>query len=180
MKTSYMLILVSLLATFSVSANEACKFDIKFTSDPKLKEQTITVAPNVDLKIKQFISVQTVKDAKIADNVMCQQLIGQQYTGSADEWKGFINSAFQGLLNADFKDVKFTKVGTDDAAYKGTLANMEYTFTGNTGGNKQVIHNLAVLDKKNNQVITLSVSGNEKVSEEIKEEYFRLVSSFVL
>ena len=62
----------------------------------------------------------------------------------------------------------------------GSLDYMEYIFTGDIGGNKQVIHNLAVLDKANNQVITLSVSGNEKVTQEIKDEYHRLVSSFSL
>lgn len=159
-------------------ANNACKFDIKFSSDPKQKQQLLNVAPNVDLKLKQFVATQSVKGANIATNVMCQQLIGQQYTGSTQEWQGFINNALRGLVNGGFKDVQFTKVGTDDAAYKGTLDNMEYMFTGDNGGNKQVIHNLAVLDKANNQVITLSVSGNEKVTQEIKGEYQRLVNSF--
>ncbi|AQP99411.1 hypothetical protein B0W48_06100 [Pseudoalteromonas aliena] len=195
MKLKHSLIFIALLSTTTVyatpvganlagakeaSANNACKFDIKFSSDPKQKQQLLNVAPNVDLKLKQFIATKVVKGARVASNVMCQQLIGQQYTGSQQEWQGFINNALQGLLNGGFKDLKLTKVGTNDAAYKGTLGNMEYIFTGDNSGNKQVIYNLAVLDKANNQVITISVSGNEKVTQEIQDEYQRLVNSFSL
>ncbi|TMO04191.1 hypothetical protein [Pseudoalteromonas sp. S558] len=195
MKLKHSLIFIALLSTTTVyatpvganladakeaSANNACKFDIKFLSDPKQKQQLLNVAPNVDLKLKQFIATKVVKGARVASNVMCQQLIGQQYTGSQQEWQGFINNALQGLLNGGFKDLKFTKVGSNDAAYKGTFDNMEYIFTGDNSGNKQVIYNLTVLDKPNNQVITLSVSGNEKVTQEIQNEYQRLVNSFSL
>ncbi len=201
MKLKHSLIFIALLSTTTVAAtppvgaklaganivgttksqqDNACKFNIKFSSDPQVKEQQLNVAPNVDLKLKQFVAMQSVKGAKIATNVMCQQLIGQQYTGSQQEWQGFINNALNGLKNAGFESLSLTRVGSNDAIYKGELDNYEYIFAGDIGGNKQVIHNLAVLDKANNQVITLSVSGNEKVTQEIQDEYQRLVNSFSL
>ncbi|MCK8132668.1 hypothetical protein [Pseudoalteromonas sp. 2CM28B] len=162
------------------SSDNSCKFDVSFNTDPQVKEQTMNVSQGVELKLKQYIAVRTHRGANIASNVICQHLVGQQYTGSQEEWKGFINTAVQGMMQHGFKDLKFTKVGTDDAAYKGQYPNFEYTFTGDIGGNKQIIHNLAVLDKKNNQVITFSVSGNEKVESEIKSDYQQLINSFSL
>ena len=164
----------------SQQGSEACSFDIKFSSAPKEKQQTLNISNGVDLNLKQFVSIKQIKAANIASNVTCQQLVGQKYTGSQQEWQGFVKNALQGLLNAGFKDLQFTRVGEDDAIYKGKLANMEYGFTGSVGGNKQVIHNLAVLDKSHNQVIIISVSGNEKVSDEIKDEFTQLVNSFSL
>jgi hypothetical protein len=160
--------------------DNACQFDIKFASKPQKKQQTIQASPTVSMDITQFIATNTVKAAKIASNVTCQHLIGHSYTGSQQEWAGFIDSGIKGLLKAGVTDIQFTKVGSNDAAYKGTFDNMEYIFTGDNGGNKQVIYNLTVLDKPNNQVITLSVSGNEKVTQEIQDEYQRLVNSFSL
>jgi len=160
------------------TANNACKFDIKFASKPQQKNQSIQASPTVSMDLTQFIATKVVDSAKIASNVTCQHLIGYSYTGSQQEWAGFIDSGVKGLIKAGVTDIQFTKVGTNDAAYKGEMANMEYIFTGDNGGNKQVIHNLTVLDKANNQVITLSVSGNEKVTQEIKDEYQRLVNSF--
>ncbi|MDP5213577.1 hypothetical protein ORJ66_11040 [Pseudoalteromonas tunicata] len=160
--------------------SDACKFDIKFSSESTQRAQQLKIAPNVNLNLKQFIATKQVNAANISSNVICQQLIGQSYTGSEQEWQGFIKNGLDGLLKAGFKELQYTKVGTDDAVYQGGLDNMEYIFTGTIGVNKQIIHNLAVLDKKNNQVITLSVSGNEVVSQEIKEEYQRLIGSFSL
>ena len=160
------------------TANNACKFDIKFASKPQQKNQSIQASPTVSMDLTQFVAKQTKQGAVIASNVTCQHLIGHSYSGSQQEWAGFIDSGVKGLIKAGVTDIQFTKVGTDDAAYKGEMANMEYMFTGDNGGNKQVIHNLTVLDKANNQVITLSVSGNEKVTQEIKDEYQRLVNSF--
>ena len=161
-------------------ANEAnaCQFDIKFASKAQQKNQSIQASPTVSMDLTQFIATKVVESARIGSNVTCQHLIGHTYTGSQQEWAGFIDNGIKGLIKAGVTDINFTKVGTTDAAYKGTLDNMEYVFTGDNGGNKQVIHNLAVLDKENNQVITLSVSGNEKVAQEIKDEYQRLVASF--
>ena len=172
--------LVSVSKNEHLIKSEACKFKIKFSSNPQKKVQQLNIAPNVDLNLKQFIATKQIKAANISSNVICQQLVGQYYSGSEQEWQGFIKNGIQGLLKAGFKDLQYTKVGSDDAVYMGSLDYMEYIFTGDIGGNKQVIHNLAVLDKANNQVITLSVSGNEKVTQEIKDEYHRLVSSFSL
>lgn len=160
------------------TANNACKFDIKFASKPQQKNQSIQASPTVSMDLTQFVAKQTKQGAVIASNVTCQHLIGHRYSGSEQEWAGFIDSGIKGLIQAGVAGIQFTKVGTNDAAYKGEMANMEYMFTGDNGGNKQVIHNLTVLDKANNQVITLSVSGNEKVTQEIKDEYQRLVNSF--
>ncbi|MEL0642493.1 hypothetical protein V6260_18020 [Pseudoalteromonas aliena] len=160
------------------TANNACQFDIKFVSEPQKKNQNIQASPTVRMDLIQFVGKQVEKGAVIASNVTCQHLTGHSYTGSQQEWAGFIDSGIKGLIQAGVADIQFTKVGTNDAAYKGTLDNMEYVFTGDNGGNKQVIHNLTVLDKPNNQVITLSVSGNEKVTQEIQDEYKRLVNSF--
>ncbi|MCQ8881329.1 hypothetical protein NQS96_05860 [Pseudoalteromonas shioyasakiensis] len=164
----------------SQQGSEACNFNIKFSSEPKEKQQTLNISDGVDLNIKQFVSVKQIKAANIASNVTCQQLVGQKYTGSQQEWQGFVKNALQGLINAGFKNLQFTRVGQDDAVYEGKLENMEYSFTGAIDKNKQIIHNLAVLDKSNNQVVIISVSGNERVADEIKEEYTNLVKSFSL
>ncbi|WP_404341341.1 hypothetical protein [Pseudoalteromonas mariniglutinosa] len=179
------LLLISLLAVTPTFANannveksEACEFDIKFASKPEQNKQTVQASPTVTMQIEQFLAKKSIKGANIASNVICQHLTGHAYTGSEQEWAGFIDNGIKGLIKAGVKDLQFTKIGENDATYKGDLAHMEYVFTGDNGGNKQIIHNLAVLDKKNNQVITLSVSGNEKVASEIKDEYQRLVNSF--
>ncbi|MFY8285255.1 hypothetical protein AAEU31_17275 [Pseudoalteromonas sp. SSMSWG5] len=164
----------------SQQGSEACNFDIKFSSEPKEKQQTLNISTGVDLNLKQFVSIKQIKAANIASNVTCQQLVGQKYTGSKEEWQGFVKNALQGLINSGFKDLQFTRVGQDDAVYEGDLENMEYSFTGTINKNKQIIHNLAVLDKSNNQVVIISVSGNERVADEIKEEYTNLVKSFSL
>ncbi len=179
-----LLFTASLLVSGMVVANDsndsACQFDIEFSSKPKENSQTVNASPSVTMDIKQFVATKVVKNAKIASNVMCQHLTGHAFTGSEGEFAQFIDNAIQGLLKAGFKDLKFTRVGADDATYKDDLTHLEYIFTGDKAGNKQVIHNLAVIDKKNNQVITISVSGNEKVSDEIKSEYTKLVNSFSL
>jgi len=176
-----LLFTASLLVSGAAVANDsACQFDIKFSSLPKVNSQTVNASPTVKVDIKQYLATKVVKRTKIASNVVCQHLTGHAYTGSEQEWAGFIDNGIKGLLQSGVTDVQFTKVGTNDAVYNGELANIEYIFTGDNGGNKQVIHNLALLDKKNNQVITISVSGNERVSDEIKSEYTKLVNSFSL
>lgn len=162
------------------SKSQSCQFDIKFFAKPIKKNQKIALAPNISMELAQYVATKVESDIKIASNVICQHLIGHSYTGTEQEFTSFIENGINGLLKAGFKDLQYTLVGDNDATYRGKLDNIEYTFTGDNNGNKQVIHNLTILDKKQNQVITISVSGNERVADKIKEEYTNLVESFSL
>jgi hypothetical protein len=155
-----------------------CDIDVSFKSEAKTSQQVYKAAPTVKLYLTQMIAMQKLKDVQIASNVICQKLTGAKYTGSEQEWQGFIDSAIKGLLSNKYEDVEITFVGEQDKVYQGTLINKEYNFTATKDTNKQKIYNLALLDKKENAVYSFSVSGNVKKIEAIKQEFKRLVASF--
>lgn len=163
----------------AANVTNACDNAIEFTAEAKVQHQHIPLSPTVSMDLTQQVAQQRFnKVVVVASNMVCQKLTGAAYTGSAQEWKKFIDSAINGLLKAGFKDLSFTAVGSDDKVYQGKLDHQEYILIGNTGGNIQHIHNLAVLDKSKNTVYTLSVSGNEKAQDAVKTEFKRLVGSF--
>jgi len=174
--------LLGLFSLFSAQAFSASECDLKvdFVTNAKEKQQVIPASKDVSIHIKQMLAVQSKDGVKIASNAICQKLSGANYTGSEQEWQSFISSAVNGLLKAKYKDLQITMVGGGDKVYQGKLAHKEYIFTGSVPGNKQYIYNLAVLDKSENTVYTLSVSGNESAIEKVQSEFSRLVDSFKL
>lgn len=169
--------LTLLFTTLKVNA-QSCLFDVDFVSKAQHKTQSLSVTEMVSLELSQYVAKQVVSNAAIVSNVTCQKFIGHQYSGSQEEWAGFVKSALDGLIKAGFTDLQFTRVGTDESIYQGKLDNLQYRISGDIGGNQQIIQNLTLLDKAKNQVYTLSVSGNEKVKSEIEHEFARLVASF--
>ncbi|WP_372767914.1 PsbP-related protein [Pseudoalteromonas sp.] len=169
-----------ILLCFSSIVSAKCDATADFVTPPKTKRQSLDLAEGVTLKLAQTISTQIKSNAKIASNVICQVLEGASYTGSEEEWQGFINSAANGLIAKEYQNVTLTLVGEMDATYKGKKQNKEYVFTAKTPSGVQHIHNLAVLDKENNTFYTLSVSGDESIKDEVIKEYKRLVDSFSL
>jgi hypothetical protein len=187
---------VLILQPVKVSAEEVaitekiCLLNVDFEKKPRTRKQALNLSATVQMAITNKIAVNKSFKAPIATNVSCQQLMGASYTGSKAEWAKFFDSALTGLVKSGAKALEFTFVGDNEMVFNGlpteliqskelvsSLIAKEYTFTGNVGGNKQVIRNLALLDKKNNTLYTFSVSGNEQVSSETAQEFTRLVKS---
>jgi len=160
---------------------QVCLLNLDLDTKPKNKSQMLNFGDNIHMQLTNTVAIKERKSARIASNITCQQLIGASYTGSDEEWANFFDSAFQGMLKANFKDIQFTLVGEEDKSFHSTFTHdfivKEYIFTADAGGNKQIIKNLALLDKANNSVYTFSVSGNKIVEAEISEEFTRLVAS---
>ena len=182
-----LLVITTFALSNVVSAEQAlfteqvCLLSIKLDTKPTNKNQMLNFDDNIHMQLTNSVAIKERKSARIASNITCQQLTGASYTGSDEEWVKFFDSAFQGMLKANFKDIQFTLVGEADKIFKPDFVNdymvKEYFFNADAGGNKQIIKNLALLDKANNSVYTFSVSGNEIVEAEIIEEFNRLVAS---
>lgn len=180
MKPSFLFFAFTFLySTTSIAAN-VCNIDIKFETKPAIKQQTVKVAEGIDLFMTQMLATKSSDGAKIASNLICQKMIGTSYTGTEQEWQYFLESALKGLLAAGFKDVQVTAITATDKIYKGAFGNVEYSFVGVRAENKQHFYNLAILDKINNTVYTLSVSGNERAQAKIKNEFERMVNSLII
>lgn len=178
------LILVSaqnVFATEKVFNEQVCSMFVAFDKKPQIKQQTVNVNANIQLKLSNVVSVNSDLAARIATNVSCQTLTGASYTGSKEEWLGFFDSAIKGLRKANYKELEFTLVGSEDKVYNDEKAqgyiSKEYTYIGTIDDNKQIIKNLALLDKSANTLYTFSVSGNVMVKDEVTKEFFRLVAS---
>lgn len=167
------------LAEDTTFNEQLCGLTLNFESEPARKQQIINMNAQVSMTITNSISIKKSLAAQIATNTTCQQLTGASYTGSQQEWSKFFDSAFSGLVKANYQDLKFTLVGENEKAYtlKNSLMTKEYILTGKIKNNKQIIKNLALLDKENSRMYTFSVSGNEMVAAEIDKEFKRLVSS---
>lgn len=181
------------LISYSVSAAEdvnnskvidVCNANVAFMADVKNADKNITLSDSASLHMKQYLSEKEPSGYKVASNVICQKLNGIEYTGSAKEWQGFINNTISGLMKKGGENLQFTLVGSNDSHYASdyvsTFDHREYIINGVFNKHEQIIYNLAVLDKKNNTMYTLVVSGGKVVNEEIKQEFKRLVKSFTL
>jgi|GEM_PF-3598003 len=166
-----------------------CDGSISFTAEINSANRVITLSDSASLDMNQYLSEKVYDGYKVASNVICQKLNGITYTGSAEEWQGFINNTISGLTKSGGENLQFTLVGTEDSQYSSTFENMryvsnldyrEYTINVTFNKHKQVLYNLAVLDKKYNTMYTLGVSGEVTVDEKIKQEFERLVKSFIL
>lgn len=146
----------------------------------KIKKQSVALNENASINIIQNYSQFTVNHAVIASNVICQEILGQHYTGSKEEWQQFLNSTVSGLLKANVKDIKITLQGTEERVFNSELASREYVIEGDNYGNKQVFYNLAILNQTKSVLYTVSVSGNKRAMSEVKAEFYRLVKSFKL
>ncbi|WMN61206.1 hypothetical protein NI389_07440 [Pseudoalteromonas xiamenensis] len=177
MKMFRVLIAVSLFSTLSVYAQE-CDFESLFPKSVKKTQQQFNMNNGGKLSMTQWLNVETISEsrAKIASNIICQSLQGASYTGEDEEWSQFIQGAARGLVDANATNIEFTLVGTDDATYHGKLDNREYQFIATMDDYKQMMRNITLLNKSRNQVITVSISGNTVIAEEINKEYRRIVS----
>lgn len=180
------LILSSTLST-NVNASTAlfnesvCALSVQLEHKPQTKQQTIQLSKTVQMKLSNAVAINNSMAARIATNVSCQQLFGASYSGSSAEWAKFFDSAIAGLVNAKYENIQFTLVGDEDKIFTSELAKRymakEYLFTADISGNKQVIKNLALLDKSNNTLYTFSVSGNKMLDSNVRLEFERLLKS---
>ncbi|MCG7566511.1 hypothetical protein MHM95_09430 [Pseudoalteromonas sp. CnMc7-15] len=181
MRLASMILCASALLASSegfASNSEHCAITIAFKGQAQSRSQQAQLSPKVTLELKQWVDTHSVKGVKVASNVICQHLDGQAYTGSQQEWQAFIDRGIKGLLKAGFKDMQFTRVGSDAELYQGPHKSLEYIYRGTKDDNRQHIYNLAVLNKATNELVTLSVSGNEAANESVYQEFKRLVDSF--
>jgi hypothetical protein len=179
-KSLLLLVLLSSVLSSKVYSAEACNVKLEFSTIPEKKYQEVKVADGVKLSLAQMMATKKFEGAKVASNFICQVMTGASYTGSNEEWQGFINSATQGLANSGYTNVQFIPVVPKEKKYQSELQSIEYGFIATRGDNTQYILNLAVLDKGKNAVYTISVSGNELVEKQIKSEFERLVASFII
>jgi hypothetical protein len=166
---------------------QVCQLEIDFEKKPRTKKQALNLSADVQMAITNKISINKALKARIATNVSCQKLMGASYTGSEAEWAKFFDSAISGLVQSGSKGLEFTLVGDNDREFNAIATSYtdlassfiakEYTFSGEIRGTKQVIRNLALLDKESNILYTLSVSGHDSVTTEIGQEFSRLVTS---
>mgnify|MGYP000167293279 CR=1 FL=1 len=163
---------------------QLCLLNVELISEPTNKTQRIDLNKEVAMVLTNAVAVNKNLGIHIASNTTCQQMLGASYTGSKAEWANFFDSALTGLLKAGFKELQLTLVGENDKIFNSpltkTLIAKEYVFTGEIGDNKQIIKNLALLDKTNNTIYTFSVSGNVASKEGIIKEYKRLLVSIKL
>lgn len=171
---------ISLVFTLPAFAFGECNASVTFVTEAKSRTQLVKLAEGVSLELEQSVASQYKDGAKIASNVICQLLSGANYTGSREEWQNFIDSANKAMVQKKFENITLTMVGDDEKVYKGSLDSKEYIYMAKTPIGTQHFYNLAVLDIDNNAMHTLSVSGDESVSDAVAKEYQRLVGSFKL
>ncbi|WP_448213057.1 hypothetical protein [Colwellia sp. MEBiC06753] len=157
-----------------------CDAQVQLKAKPLIKSQHIVLNDQVSIDINQWLSTSIINSRKLAVNIICQKLTGANYTGSKEEWMQFIQTAVNGFKKTKATDIQLTIVGLDERVYKESENSQEYTITANFEGNKQIIRNVAILDKKANTVYTLSVSGEVGISTQIEQEFVRVVQSFKL
>jgi len=167
---------IGALFSFNVLAN-ACLVNVEFMNPPQVKHETHKLNENISLDMSQQLDVQTFGNIKVATNVTCQKLIGTEYTGSEQEWNNFIGTARKGLLVTGHKDLKITLFPSENSLFNGKYQSLEYLFSGERAGNKQIIYNLAVLNKTQNTLYVFAVSGHENAKKEIEDEFTRLKST---
>lgn len=167
---------IGALFSFNVFAN-ACLVNVEFVNPPQVKHETHKLNESISLDMSQQLDVQTFGNIKVATNVTCQKLIGAKYTGSEQEWNNFIGTARKGLLATGHKDLKITVFPNDNELFDGKHQSLEYRFSGERAGNKQLIYNFAVLNKTQNTLYVFAVSGHENAKKEIEEEFSRLKKS---
>ncbi len=171
---------ISLVFALPAFAYGECTANVTFLTEAKSRTQLLKLAEGVSLRLEQSVASQHKDGAKIASNVICQLLSGANYTGSREEWQNFIDSANRTMLQKKYENVTLTMVGDSEKVYKGNLDSKEYIYIAKTPIGTQHIYNLAVLDIDNNAMHTLSVSGDESVSDAVAKEFQRLVGSFKL
>lgn len=155
----------------------ACNLDIKFKTKPASKSQVLKLDANNSLEMNQLLATKGSSiGAKIASNVICQKLIGEnKYTGTDAEWAQFIKQALEGMKRSGVTNLRLELTGQEAYVYNGELDNKEYKILGEFKGGKQVFHNLVLLDKANNIAYTVTVSGFHKAEKEIEAEFVRLI-----
>lgn len=175
------LIALILLALSPLSlADKFCVPTLIVKSKPETKQQVVKLNEKINLHLTQIISLHSNKGARVAVNAICQYLEGAKYTGSEQEWKQYIDNGLNGLLKAGYKDIELTLATDEGTLFTSEHASIEYSFAANKDGNKQVIYNLAVLDKNKNQLHSVSVSGNERIKSAVYQEFKRVLNTFEL
>lgn len=148
---------------------------------PKLKKQNIKLNDKVSMEFEQNLTVLKSKyGANVVNNIICQTLNGAKYTGSDKEWAQFIQQASNGIKRNGGEKVRLELVGGGDKLFHLPVEHKEYKFIGRINNIKQTIYNLTILDKKNNSVLTISVSGADKGRKAVLAEYTRILNSIDL
>ncbi|NOU51803.1 hypothetical protein HG263_14795 [Pseudoalteromonas sp. JBTF-M23] len=159
------------------SAN-LCQIPKEVLGDYEGQRQTIPFGEQRKMYIERWIIQETVspKSAVLATNITCQKMEGIKFTGSKEEWNGFINSIAQGFVKNSANDIQLTMIGDDKAVYKGTLPHQEYSIKADFDGNQQIVHNITWLDLTDNTALTVSVSGNIHLVDMIFDKYKDLIN----
>lgn len=131
------------------------------------KSQKIDLNESISLGLKQMVVTSSFEGNKLAANAICQTLYGTKYTGKDDEWSKFYKSAAQGLVAAKYTELSLTLVGENDAILKNNRLSREYIIKGTKSGIEHVIYNVAVLSQDLQSILTLSISGNSKVKDNV-------------
>lgn len=161
-------------------AAKLCDANFTFTTPAEMKKQRSALSSNVSVSLTQALAQQKQAGVYIVTNVICQKLTGAKYTGTEQEWAQFLGNAVTGLKHSGGKEMQLVLVTGKDRVFMKEVSHKEYNFVGNFGKNRQIIFNLAVLNKENNTVYTISVSGARHLEKIVKNEFKRIVNSFEL
>jgi hypothetical protein len=157
--------------------NPECGVNIAFTKIPKITKLTTPINEQVSLFSKNYISVQVAKGARIASNVSCQKLTKAKYTASEQEWQNILKTNFQQLAEKGFREVTLSPLVAEDAFFKGEEQSREYIMKAVHNNATQVFYLANILNKSQNTLYTVMISGNISVMTEVKTEYQRVIAS---
>jgi endo-alpha-1,4-polygalactosaminidase (GH114 family) len=121
--------------------------------------------------------VQVVKGGRIASNVSCQKLTKAKYTASEQEWQNVLKTNFKQLAEKGFKEVTLTPLVARDAIFNGEEQSREYVMKAAHDNDTQVFYLANILNKSQNTLYTVMISGNINVMTEVKTEYQRILAS---
>lgn len=162
-------------------SSQVCNAQLDFVNSPTQSQQQFQLSETVSMILSHYLTSYSSRfGAKVATNVICQTLIGSQYSGSEQEWLQFIQQATSSVKKSGGKDMRLVLVGEKEKLFNQKLNNKEYKFYGEFNELKQTFYNVAILDKNHKSVYIISVSGSVRAEKAIKEEFIRVISSFKL
>jgi len=173
-------ILLFLYLSISSSFASDCNITIDFKSPPIISENTHKVSENISILRKNYLSYQNENGAKLATNVNCQLLIGEQYQANEKEWQNILKTNFTELSRQGYQKVKLTPLEGEDKFFNGKQEHREYRFDVTKEDDTQVFYVVNILNEKNTILYSIMISGDSSITQKIQKEYQRVLISFIL
>jgi hypothetical protein len=157
--------------------NPECGINITFKKTPKITKLITALNEQVSLFSKNYINVKVMKGARIATNLSCQKLTKAKYTASEQEWQNILKTNFQQLAKKGFKEVTLTPLVAKNTFFKGQEQSREYFMEALHDSGSQVFYLANILNKTDDTLYTIMISGDASVTAGVKSEYQRVLLS---